>query len=81
MKDDNKKNADCQIVCFDVYVIWCKITNHFYVGVTRQKPVYTRIRKHKRDKQFIDREIQRTGWQNWDWWIVEKRAIMKDTAA
>ena len=73
MEDDNKKNADCQIVCFDVYVIWCKITNRFYVGVTKQKPVYTRIRQHKRGKQLIDLEIQAIGWEgNFDWWIVEK---------
>ena len=73
MEDDNKKIADCQIVCFDVYVIWCKITNRFYVGVTRQKNVYTRIRQHKRGKQLIDLEIQAIGWEgNFDWWIVEK---------
>lgn len=72
MEDDNKKNADCQIVpYFSVYVLYCVTTEKYYVGVTGQQ-VSTRIRQHKRGKQFIDREIQRTGWKNWDWWIVEK---------
>ena len=47
--------------------------NKFYVGVTHQD-VYKRIRQHKRGKkQFIDKEINRIGWDgNWDWWIVEE---------
>ena len=31
-----------------------------------------RIYQHKYGKLFIDREIQRVGWENFDWWIVEK---------
>ena len=70
----NKNAADCQSVdvYFNVYVIWCRITDKFYVGVTRQK-VTTRIRQHRRGKQFVDREIQRVGWEgNWDYWVVEE---------
>lgn len=72
MDNDNKKVEDCQTApYFSVYVLYCVTKEKYYVGVTRQKPVYTRIRQHKKGKQFIDKEIQRTGWQNWDWWIVE----------
>ena len=73
--NNNKNDANCQsTVYFVVYVIWCQKTNKYYVGVTSQKPVYTRIRQHKkRGDQFIDREIQKIGWDdNWDWWIVEE---------
>ena len=73
MDNDNRKVDDCQTLpYFSVYVLYCVTTEKYYVGVTRQIPVYTRIRQHKKGKQFIDREIQRTGWHNWDWWIVEK---------
>ena len=71
---DNKNQETCQTVpLFAVYVIWCRITAMYYVGVTRQK-VTRRIRQHKRGKQqFIDKEIQRLGWEgNYDWWIVEE---------
>ncbi len=72
MKDNSKTTVDCQTLVFIVYVIWCQKTNMYYVGVTRQKP-WRRIRQHKRGKQFIDREIQRLGWEgNFDWWIVEE---------
>lgn len=69
----NKKSEPCQTVAsFSVYVIWCRITNMHYVGVTSKK-VITRIRQHKKGKQYVDREIQRLGWEgNYDWWIVEK---------
>lgn len=69
----SKKDSECQTVpLFAVYVIWCRITDMHYVGVTRQK-VTTRIRQHKKGKQqFIDKEIKRLGWEgNFDWWIVE----------
>ena len=71
--NDNKKTADCQTARkFCVYVIWCAVTNKYYVGVTYQKPIL-RIRQHKKGKQFIDSEIKRIGWQgNWDWWLVEE---------
>ena len=73
MKDNNKNPKTCQTVVFSVYVLWCQCTNQFYVGVTRQKRVYTRIRQHKKGKQFIDKEIRRVGWEgNWDWWTVEE---------
>lgn len=72
--NNSKTGSECQTVdvYFDVYVIWCRITDMHYIGVTGQK-VATRIRQHKRDKQFVDKEIQRLGWEgNWDWWIVEE---------
>ena len=71
--NDSKKTADCQTARkFCVYVIWCAVTNKYYVGVTYQKPIL-RIRQHKKGKQFIDSEIKRIGWQgNWDWWLVEE---------
>ena len=71
--NNNKNDANCQsTVCFVVYVIWDIKNNKYYVGVTRQKQVYTRIRQHKRGKQFVDRELQQVGWENCDWWIVEE---------
>ncbi len=72
--NDNKNNSDCQTVpLFAVYVIWCRETNMHYVGVTSRK-VEKRIREHNRDKrQFLQKEIQRIGWEgNWDWWTVEE---------
>ena len=68
--NDNKKDVESQIVFFDVYVLWCRCTNQFYVGVTQQK-VTRRIRQHRRGKQFVDKQIQEIGWENWDWWVVE----------
>lgn len=74
--NNNKSGSECQTdavddVFFDVYVIWCRVTGKYYVGITRQR-VSRRIRQHRRGKQFIDREIQRLGWDgNWDWWVVE----------
>ena len=72
--NNSKTGSECQTVdvYFDVYVIWCRITDMNYVGVTGQK-VATRIRQHKRGKQFVDKEIQRVGWEgNWDYWVVEE---------
>ena len=71
--NDSKKTADCQTVrVFCVYVIWCAVTNKYYVGVTYQKPI-KRIKQHQKGSQFIDSEIKRIGWQgNWDWWLVEE---------
>ena len=69
----SKKDSECQTIpLFAVYVIWCRCTNQFYVGVTRRE-VEQRIREHKHGKrQFLDCEIQKNGWEgNWDWWIVE----------
>ena len=70
----NKKSEPCQTVAsFSVYVIWCRLTNQFYVGVTGQASVHMRIRQHKKGNQYVDSEIQRLGWEgNYDWWIVEK---------
>lgn len=67
-----KNTAACQTdPLFSVYVMWCRCTNKFYVGVTSQR-VTTRIRQHKRGKQYVDREIRRLGWEgNFDWWVVE----------
>jgi len=70
--NDSKNQPESQMVLlFAVYVILCSKTNMHYVGVTGQE-VWERIRQHKRDKkQFIDRELQHVGWENFDWWIVE----------
>lgn len=68
----NNNGKDCQTILFSVYAIWCRKTNMYYIGVTRQN-VWSRIRQHKRGKtQFIDCEIRRIGWENFDWWIVEE---------
>ena len=75
MSNDNKKDETCQSdVFFAVYVIYCVTTEKYYVGVTSQKNVYTRIGQHKRGKrQFLDKEIQRIGWENnFDWWVVQE---------
>lgn len=71
--NDNKTDACCQTVeLFSVYAIRCRVTNMHYVGVTKQK-VTTRIRQHRRGKkQFVDTEIKRIGWENFDWWVVEE---------
>lgn len=69
-----KNTAACQTdPLFSVYVLWCRITDMHYVGITSRK-VEQRIREHKRDKrQFLHKEIQRLGWEgNFDWWVVEK---------
>ena len=74
MEDNSKNQQTCQTVpLFAVYVIWCRLTDQFYVGVTSQASVYMRIRQHKYNKrQFIDLEIRRIGWEgNYDWWVVE----------
>ena len=73
MLNDNKTNPESQTVQFSVYVLWCRVTGKFYVGVTHRK-VETRIRQHKHSgRQFIGREIQRIGWEsNWDYWVVEE---------
>ena len=74
MKDDSKNSTTCQTATlFAVYVIWCRPTDKFYVGVTSKKP-YTRIRQHKHGKrQLLDTEIQRIGWDgNFDWWVIEE---------
>ena len=69
--NDNKPKEKSQTVLFSVYVLWCRVTGKFYVGVTHRK-VETRISEHKRGKLFIDTEIQRLGWEeNFDWWVVE----------
>ena len=71
--NDSKNETNCQsTITFAVYVIWCMPTKKFYVGVTRQKNVYTRIRQHKRGKQFVDIELQKAGWENCDWWAVQE---------
>lgn len=69
---DSKNQETCQTVpLFAVYVIWCRITAMYYVGTTSRK-VETRISEHKRGKkQFVDKKIQRLGWKNFDWWIIE----------
>lgn len=71
--NDSKKGAICQTPnVFCVYVIWCSLTDKFYVGVTHQK-VKRRIKQHRHGKQFIDNEIKRIGWEgNFDWWVVKE---------
>ena len=70
MLNDNKTDEKSQTATFSVYVIWCRVTDKYYVGVTRQQ-VKQRIRQHKKGKQFIDCEIKSLGWENFDWWVVE----------
>lgn len=68
----NKNEAACQtVVLFSVYVLRCRVTNQYYVGVTKGK-VSRRIGQHKRGNQFVDKEIQRIGWENFEWWVVEE---------
>ena len=69
---DSKNQETCQTLpLFAVYVIWCRLTNQVYVGITSRK-VELRISEHKHGKQYVDREIQRLGWEeNFDWWITE----------
>ncbi|MBR0261010.1 MAG: GIY-YIG nuclease family protein [Selenomonadaceae bacterium] len=69
--NNTKKDVESQIVFFTVYVLWCNKIDMHYVGVTSRK-VTRRIRQHRRGKQFVDREIQRIGWENFDWWVVEE---------
>lgn len=72
---DSKNPETCQTVpLFAVYVIWCRLTNQVYVGVTGQESVYMRIRQHQKGKkQFVDKQIQKIGWDgNWDYWIIEE---------
>ena len=72
---DSKNPETCQTLpLFAVYVIWCRITNMHYVGVTGQESVYMRICQHKKGKkQFVDKQIQKIGWDgNWDYWIIEE---------
>ena len=71
--NDSKAKPSCQTVAlYAVYVLWCCVTNHYYVGVTH-RGVKTRISEHRRGKKlFVDQEIQRIGWENhWDYWVVE----------
>lgn len=71
--NDSKAKPSCQtVVQFSVYVLWCRVTNMHYIGVTKGK-VSRRIGQHKRGNQFVDTEIQRIGWEgNWEYWIVEE---------
>lgn len=74
----NKNMTACQTIpLFSVYVIWCRCTNKFYVGVTRRE-VERRIREHRHSKrQFLDKEIQCLGWEgNFDWWVVESHILV-----
>lgn len=68
-----KNTAACQTESlFSVYVLWCRKTDMHCVGVTSQRGT-TRIGQHRRGKrQFLDMEIQRLGWENFDYWIVEE---------
>lgn len=61
--NDNKKISACQITG-SIYLIYCNVTDKFYVGQTIQK-VSKRIAQHKSCKtSFIGREIQKIGWEN-----------------
>ena len=72
MLNDNKPKEKSQTPhLFAVYVMWCSTTNMHYVGVTGQN-VHVRILQHGRGNQFVDKEIRRTGWEHWDWWVIEE---------
>ena len=80
--NNNKNDANCQsTVYFVVYVIWCNKTNMYYVGITCRCKAERRIQEHIKGKQFIDKEIQKIGWEgNWDWWIVEEHIPAENIA-
>ena len=69
--NDSKKTSKSQTVG-SIYLIYCIVTDKFYVGQTIQK-VSARIYSHKRGDQFIDKEIQKIGWEgNFDYFILEE---------
>lgn len=68
--DNNNLQGGCQP--FSVYVMYCNVTGLYYVGVTSRE-VIVRINEHRYKRcQFVDKEIQKIGWENFDWWIVEE---------
>lgn len=55
-----------------IYAIENLMTHKIYVGQTIQ-PVIKRINSHKsHTKQFVDKEIQKYGWQNFVWTVLEE---------
>lgn len=69
--NDNKKIPRCQIVG-SIYLIYCNVTDKCYVGQTIQK-VSERICKHRCGEQYIDKEIQKIGWEgNFDYFVLEE---------
>lgn len=69
---DSKKISDCQPAKFgSIYLIYCYVTDMCYVGQTIQK-VSARIGKHKSGRQYIDKEIQKLGWENFTYIVLEK---------
>lgn len=68
--DNNNLQGCCQP--FSVYAIYCIMTNMYYVGQTG-RDVNRRINEHKRCKtSVIGRAIRKHGWENFDWWVLEK---------
>ena len=55
-----------------IYLIICKLNGKKYVGQT--KNFKKRINEHKRGRQFVDREIQTFGWENFTVEILEECA-------
>ena len=70
--NDSKKTSKSQIVG-SIYLIYCVITDKFYVGQTIQK-VSRRMYEHKCcKKSILGQEIQRLGWKgNFDYFILEE---------
>lgn len=73
---DSKKISDCQPAKVgSIYLIYCHVTDKCYVGQTIQK-VSARITAHKRGDQYIDKEIQKLGWKNFIYIVLEKNIPM-----
>lgn len=78
--NDSKKISRCQIVG-SIYLIYCKVTEKFYVGQTIQK-VSARMGKHKKGDLYVDKEIQRLGWDgNFDYFVLEENIPIENLNA
>ena len=78
--NDSKKISRCQITG-SIYLIYCNVTEKFYVGQTIQK-VSSRISQHKHGDQYIDKEIQKIGWEgNFDYFILEENIPIENLNA
>ncbi len=75
--NDSKKISRCQITG-SIYLIYCNVTEKFYVGQTIQK-VSERMGKHKTGDQYIDKEIQKIGWEgNFDYFILDENVPIEN---
>lgn len=73
---DSKKGSKSQIFG-SIYLIYCYVTDKCYVGQTIQR-VSARIGKHKSGDQYIDKEIQKLGWKNFTYIVLEKNVPIDD---